>query len=110
MCNGSIHESLLFQLKPRPGGICAVLQLIRIWLRIFARRSSSMKTKILIPFLVLALAGMACDLNIDLPRAQKPGPDVTDQIEVPSLGAEETRLTLSFGAGKLTLAPGAAKN
>jgi hypothetical protein len=69
-----------------------------------------MKTKILIPFLVLALAGLACDFNIDLPRAQKPGADVTDQIEVPSLDAEETRLALSFGAGKLTLAPGAAKN
>jgi hypothetical protein len=69
-----------------------------------------MKTKILFPFLILALVSLACGFNIELPRTQKPGPDVTDQIVVPATGAEETRLELSFGAGDLTLAPGAKKN
>lgn len=69
-----------------------------------------MKAKILIPFLVLALASMACGFNFELPRAQKPGPEVTDQISVPASGAEETRLTLSFGVGDITLSPGAEEN
>lgn len=69
-----------------------------------------MKAKIIIPILVLALASMACGFNFELPRAQKPGPEVTDQISVPATGAEETRLELSFGAGELTLAPGAKKD
>lgn len=69
-----------------------------------------MKAKILIPFLVVAVASMACGFNFELPRAQKPGPEVTDQIVVPTTGAEETRLKLSFGAGKITLSPGAEKD
>lgn len=69
-----------------------------------------MKAKILIPFLVLALASMACGFNFELPRAQKPGPEVTDQIVVPIPDADETRLKLSFGAGDITLAPGAEKD
>src|SRR6185436_1236510 len=43
-------------------------------------------------------------------RAQQPGPEVTETIVVPAGDAEETHLKLSFGAGKLTLAPGAEKN
>jgi hypothetical protein len=69
-----------------------------------------MKTKILVPFLVLALASLACGFNFELPRAQKPGPEVTDQIAVPVPDTEETRLELSFGAGDLKLSPGAEEN
>jgi hypothetical protein len=69
-----------------------------------------MKAKIFIPFLVLALASMACGFNIELPRAQKPGPEVTDQIVVPIPDADEIRLKLSFGAGDITLSPGAEKD
>jgi hypothetical protein len=69
-----------------------------------------MKTKILIAFLILTMANLACGFNFEFPSAQKPGPDVIEQIEVPSLDAEETRLELSFGAGELKLAPGADGN
>jgi hypothetical protein len=69
-----------------------------------------MKSKILYPFLILALATMACGFNIELPKAQKPGPVVTDKVVVPATGAEETRLKLSFGAGEIKLSPGAEKN
>lgn len=69
-----------------------------------------MKSKILFPFLILALVSMACGFNIELPKAQKPGPEVTDEIVVPTTGADETRLNLSFGAGEIKLSPGAEKN
>ncbi len=69
-----------------------------------------MKSKIFIAFLILALATMACGFNIDLPKAQKPGPEVTDEVVVPATGAQETRLKLSFGAGEIKLSPGAEKN
>ena len=69
-----------------------------------------MKSKIVFPFLILALASMACGFNIELPKAQKPGPEVTDEIVVPATGADETRLKLSFGAGEIKLSPGAEKN
>jgi len=69
-----------------------------------------MKEKFIYAFLVLALAGMACGINIDLPKAPTPGPLITDQIAVPVPKSGETRLKLSFGAGDLTLSPGAEKN
>lgn len=69
-----------------------------------------MKSKIFLSFLILALASMACGVDIDLPKAQKPGPEVTDEVVVPASGAEETRLSLSFGAGEIKLSSGAKKN
>lgn len=69
-----------------------------------------MKAKFIYAFLVLALAGMACGVNLDLPKAPTPGPLVTDRITVPVPKSGETRLKLSFGAGNLTLSPGAEGN
>lgn len=69
-----------------------------------------MKAKIISAIIVLALASMACGINIDLPKAPQPGPLVTDEITVPVPRSGGTRLKLSFGAGELTLSPGAGKN
>jgi hypothetical protein len=74
-----------------------------------------MNVKIISAILVLALASMACGFSIDLPERQKAGPEVKESITVadPKLAlsggevSDETRLTISFGAGKLTLSPGA---
>jgi hypothetical protein len=55
---------------------------------------------------VLALASLACGFSIDLPARQKAGPEVKEEITVADPKSDETRLTLSFGAGKLTLSPG----
>ncbi len=66
--------------------------------------------KFFIPFLVLTLVTMACGIHIDLPVTQvKTGPTVTDQITAPAPASASTvtDLTLSFGAGKITLNPGA---
>lgn len=57
---------------------------------------------------ILALTALACGFNIDVPKAPEPGPDVTDEINVDYPDAEEVNLQLSFGAGDLTLAPGAS--
>jgi hypothetical protein len=57
--------------------------------------------------LILALASLACGFTIDIPRRPTPGPAVTDQISVAVPGTGETRLTIAFGAGKLSLSPGA---
>lgn len=69
-----------------------------------------MKSKILAPFLTLALTTLACGFNFQLPKMQTPGPDVTEAIAVPATGAEETRLKLTFGAGEITLSPGSEKD
>lgn len=69
-----------------------------------------MKAKIFFPILILALASMACGFNVNLPKAPTPGPDITDEIKLPSTGADETNLKLSFGAGEIDLAPGAKDN
>ncbi|NOH00935.1 MAG: hypothetical protein HND47_02630 [Chloroflexi bacterium] len=58
---------------------------------------------------ILALAALACGFSVELPNAPEPGPEVTDQIRVDYPDAEEVNLQLSFGAGDLTLAPGADK-
>ena len=73
-----------------------------------------MNAKIISATLVLALASMACGFSIDLPERQKAGPEVKESITVanpkPALSgdevSDETRLTLSFGAGKLNVSPG----
>ena len=74
-----------------------------------------MNVKIISAILVLALASMACGFSIDLPERPKAGPEVEEAITVadpkPALSGDEvsnaTRLTISFGAGTLTLSPGA---
>lgn len=64
-----------------------------------------MNYKILSAILVLALTSMACGFSIDLPR--NTGPDVTEEISIPVPDTETTHLTLTFGAGKMRLSPGA---
>jgi len=68
-----------------------------------------MNTKIISAFLVLAFASLACGFTVDLPKAPTVGPDVTDEITVPVPDAENVSLRLSFGAGDMTLSPGAKK-
>jgi len=66
-----------------------------------------MSKNILFAILVLALAASACGINVNLPEAKTPGPEVTDEISVAQPDAKTVRLQLDFGAGELTLAPGA---
>jgi hypothetical protein len=66
-----------------------------------------MNVKIISVILALALASLACGFSIDLPERQNAGPEVKESITVADPESDETRLTLSFGAGKLTLSPGA---
>ena len=66
-----------------------------------------MKVKIIFAILVLSLASMACGFSIDLPSQPKAGPEIKDSITVADPKSDETRLSLSFGAGKLSLSPGA---
>jgi hypothetical protein len=54
---------------------------------------------------ILALAALACGINVPQPR--QPGPEVTEDIRVDYPDAEGINLNLKFGAGKLTLNPGA---
>lgn len=66
-----------------------------------------MNAKIIFAILMLALASLACGFSIDLPERPQAGPEVEESITVDDPESEETRLTLSFGAGELTVAPGA---
>jgi hypothetical protein len=65
---------------------------------------------IFLVILTLALASLACGININLPSTQvKTGPTVTDTINVPLLADSQAiaDVTLEYGAGNLTLQPGA---
>ena len=66
-----------------------------------------MFNKIFPLFLVLILATMACGLQVDLPSAKSPGKDIEEKISIP-YPVQDVHLVLSFGGGKLILAPGAA--
>jgi hypothetical protein len=66
-----------------------------------------MKAKFILAILILSLATMACGFSINLPSQTKAGPEIKDSITVADPKSDETRLSLSFGAGKLTLSPGA---
>lgn len=69
-----------------------------------------MNVKIISAILVLALAplaSMACGFSFDLPDQVKAGPEVKESITVADPKSDETRLSLSFGAGSLKLSPGA---
>jgi hypothetical protein len=68
-----------------------------------------MNTKLISAFLVLALASLACGFNINLPKIPTPGPEVTDDISVPTPKTDEVSLHLKFGAGEMLLAPGASQ-
>ena len=64
--------------------------------------------KYLFAFLtILALASMSCGFSVNIPPVPTPGPDVIDEITVAIPDSEDARLKISFGAGKLTLSPGA---
>jgi len=65
-----------------------------------------MNVKIISVILVLALASMACGFSIDLPESAKAGPEIKDSITVADPKSDETRLSLSFGAGDLNLSAG----
>ncbi|MFH1184992.1 MAG: toast rack family protein [Chloroflexota bacterium] len=67
-----------------------------------------MNNRLLTAVIVLALAGFACGGNIALPGVPTAGPERLDQINVPAPAAGAARLTISFGAGELKLAPGAS--
>jgi len=70
-----------------------------------------MKTPIICALLVLALASLACGFNIDLPQlpqAVTPGAEQTMNIETAVPASAPAMLQISFGAGELHLAPGAA--
>lgn len=66
--------------------------------------------KLLPVFLVLVLASIACGFQISFPFTSTPGPLVTDQINVPmpANAADTVDLSLGFGAGSLSLHPGAS--
>lgn len=66
-----------------------------------------MNLKIISAILILALTSLACGFTINLPERPKVGPEITDSITVADPKSDETRLTITFGAGKLRLSPGA---
>lgn len=66
-----------------------------------------MTTKIIPAIIVLALATLACGFNIDLPQRMAAGPEVEESITVVDPKSDDTHVTLSFGAGRLALSPGA---
>jgi N-terminal domain of toast_rack, DUF2154 len=71
-----------------------------------------MVRKLIPAFLVLALAVMACSININIPVTSiTPGPTVTDQINVPlpAGASDHVDLSLAFGAGTLNLHPGSSE-
>ncbi len=66
---------------------------------------------IILAITALVLASLACSFTINLPGAEvKTGPTVTQNINVPNLTDRQAiaDVTLHFGAGNLTLQPGAA--
>jgi hypothetical protein len=65
-----------------------------------------MNVKIIVAILVLSLASMACGFTIDLPDQAEAGPDVKESITVADPKSDETRVSISFGAGDLTISPG----
>lgn len=66
-----------------------------------------MNVRIISAILVVALASMACGITINLPEQAKVGPEIQDSITVADPKSGETRVSLSFGAGELTVSPGA---
>jgi hypothetical protein len=73
-----------------------------------------MRIKILlIPILILAMVSMACGFTINLPQVKTidTGPTITEDIVVPKPDTTTTpTLEINFGAGELTINPGAQAN
>jgi hypothetical protein len=67
-----------------------------------------MPIKLLVALVVILLAVLACGGDIELPQVPTAGPTIVDQISVPAPAGGSAELEISFGAGELTLAPGAA--
>jgi hypothetical protein len=66
--------------------------------------------RILLAVAALALAAMACSINIDLPfdTEVKTGPTEVEEINIPKPDSKDpAEVTISFGAGELYLSPGA---
>ncbi|MGE5464072.1 MAG: toast rack family protein [Syntrophothermus sp.] len=66
-----------------------------------------MNAKIILAILVLSLASMACGFTVNFPNRPQAGPEVKESITVQDPKSEQTRLSISLGAGKLKLSPGA---
>ena len=66
-----------------------------------------MNVKVLSAILVLSIASLACGFSVDLPNLPEAGPEVEEQITVTDPKSDETRVSISFGAGELKLSPGA---
>ncbi|MCS6995208.1 MAG: toast rack family protein [Anaerolineales bacterium] len=64
-----------------------------------------MPKPILLALLVFVLAASAC--RIDFAQSNTPAPEVTEEINIPIPDSESIHLTLEFGAGDLSLSPGA---
>ena len=63
--------------------------------------------RLLTVILVLAMASMACGLQMDLPQIPTAGPAVTEEVNVPvPSGSGTPIISLGFGAGELYLNPG----
>jgi hypothetical protein len=57
---------------------------------------------------VFAAVSLACGITVNIPVDQvTAGPTMTDSIKIAEPDAQQADVTLSFGAGKLSLAPGA---
>ena len=67
-----------------------------------------MTTQLKIALIVISVAVLACGGTIKLPDVPTAGPTKVEEISVPVPAGAEARLTFSFGAGELKLAPGAA--
>jgi len=66
-----------------------------------------MNIKFISVLAIVLLASLACGFNINLPQMPTPGAEITKEINIPAPEGDEVNLKLSFGAGKMTLAPGA---
>ncbi len=61
-----------------------------------------------IALVVLALTSMSCGLTLDLPITRfETGPEISEDISIPLPASGEADLVLNFGAGNLSLKPGA---
>jgi hypothetical protein len=67
-----------------------------------------MNYRIVVPVAILGIAVLACSANISLPAVATAGPEVTEDVAIPAPADGPPVLTISFGAGILKLAPGAA--
>lgn len=66
-----------------------------------------MNAKSILAILILAIASLACGFSVNLPERREVGPEVEEAITLAKPRSDETSLTISFGAGKLSLSPGA---